>query len=264
MPEPSLNPRELTWAALLGRWIEFARASVALPDDDEGERWRQSVTPIVNLQAVTMALGELADLDRGERELGVDKADLLVRQAGTELNRIWRGVAFPEQLSEIAADAGAALRRARSLADLLICESEAVAPDCKEAQTRLLADGFTGTLYTARPGTRLAPGAPLAWAQRGDLGPLLKTVAPDLPGADLVTGRACQVMRLASERGEPIEDVAVDLDAEPIAGLPLLIVAIERGERVSAARAQSFGAVRQDVLDASVPFRLALDGDTKG
>ena len=38
-----LRPSDLTWTALLARWIEFAKASVALPDDAEGDRWRSSV-----------------------------------------------------------------------------------------------------------------------------------------------------------------------------------------------------------------------------
>jgi hypothetical protein len=34
-----LHPDALTWAGLLGQWLDFARASVALPDDAEGRRW---------------------------------------------------------------------------------------------------------------------------------------------------------------------------------------------------------------------------------
>ncbi len=259
MPPDSLNPRELTWAALLGRWLEFARASVALPPDLEGERWRRSITSIINLQAVTMALGELADLERRQRELGVDKAEMLVRQARGELNRIWRGEEFSDQLREIIDDAAAALRRAEALADLMVCDSEAVAPRWEASLEALLAAEFAGTLYVARPGVRLAAGAPFAWAQRGDLEPLLAATKDALPDASIVTGRRCQVMRCADARGEPGEDVAVALDAEPMAGLPLLTLAIERGERVPAERVASFGAVSGRVLDACVPLRIDFD-----
>jgi hypothetical protein len=259
MAESDLNPRELTWAALLGRWLEVARAAVAFPDDEEGQRWRESVPAIINLQAVTMALGELTDLERQERELGVDKAELLIRESCGELNRHWRGLVFPGNLNELTDDAFEALERAAALADVLVCEAEAMAPAWGEALAALGEAGFGGTLYVAREGARLAAGAPLAWAQRGDLAPLLEVVKRALLGASVLTGRACQVYRQADDAGQPAEDVAVALESPPIAGLPLLVLAIERGERVGAVRMQSFGAVPAQVLGAVVPFRIDFE-----
>lgn len=257
--DSNLRPRELTWAALLARWLEFARASVVLPDDDEGRRWRRSVAPIINLQAVYMALGELAELPRTERELGVDKADIIIRDACCELNRVWRSIELPQALAEITGDARKALRRATSLADVLVCQEEAIAPNWNGAIAALIEEGFAGTLFAARSGARLAPGAPLAWVQRGDPQALYDTVKDQLPNAVIVTGRACQVMRLADDLGQPVEDVAVELDAEPVAGLPLLIPAIVRGERCRPGQHESFGEVAEEVLRARVPFRIAFE-----
>ena len=41
------------WVALLAKWTELARASVALPEEGEAGRWCASLAPIINLQAVT-------------------------------------------------------------------------------------------------------------------------------------------------------------------------------------------------------------------
>ncbi|MCK4873144.1 MAG: hypothetical protein KAS72_10500 [Phycisphaerales bacterium] len=109
-----LNPTRLTWAALLGRWIEFARAAVALPDDDQGTRWKASVAPIIDLQAVTMALGQLDDLPDDERALGLDKAEILIRRDASVLGEIWRDAPLPAKLTELLDDARQALRQAQS------------------------------------------------------------------------------------------------------------------------------------------------------
>ena len=47
------SERAMTWAALLGKWTEFAQSALALPDDDEGGRLREAVPAIIGLQAVT-------------------------------------------------------------------------------------------------------------------------------------------------------------------------------------------------------------------
>jgi len=91
----SLRPEALTWTALLGRWIEYAQASIALPDDADGRRWRAAVPHVINLQAVTFALGELGGLPREERALGRDKAAIIIREATQELESIWGEAPLP-------------------------------------------------------------------------------------------------------------------------------------------------------------------------
>src|SRR4029450_11570065 len=102
----SLGPEALTWTGLLSQWIRFAQASLALPDEAEGPRWRASVPDIINLQAVTFAL---ADLDRraaDERALALDKSDMLISKSAQHLARAWDHAARPGGLAEIIDEAG--------------------------------------------------------------------------------------------------------------------------------------------------------------
>ena len=73
-----LHPEALSWTALLTRWIDFARASVAIPESSEGPRWRESVAPVVNLQAVTFALADLDELAEVDRPFALDRAAVLM------------------------------------------------------------------------------------------------------------------------------------------------------------------------------------------
>lgn len=107
-----LHPEQLTWAALLGRWIEFAQSAVALPDDATGRAWKQAVPPIIGLQAVTMALGEVDELAADQRALGIDRANILIERHTHELLDAF-AVTDTSQLHpmliELIADAHAAL-----------------------------------------------------------------------------------------------------------------------------------------------------------
>jgi len=108
------DPHKLTWAALLGRWIDFARSAVALPDDAEGRAWKAAVPDIIGLQAVTMALGEADELDADERALGLDRARVLIDRHVTNLTHLF-GEALHPKLEEMIDDARAALRRGAAL-----------------------------------------------------------------------------------------------------------------------------------------------------
>ena len=99
------NADKLTWAALLGRWIEFARSAVALPDDDAGRAVRQCVPDIIMLQAVWFALGHLDELDRDERLLGLDRAEVLIDKHAAAIESRFASLTLPEQLRDLIADA---------------------------------------------------------------------------------------------------------------------------------------------------------------
>lgn len=117
MPETPAPLPDLTWAALLARWVDFARSSVALPPTPEGDRWRRSVPPIISLQAVTFALSELPTLPRAEAALGIARADVLIESARRELNAIWTPAAqspLHPELAALLADADSALVAARA------------------------------------------------------------------------------------------------------------------------------------------------------
>jgi hypothetical protein len=111
----TFDPQKLTWAALLGRWIEFARSALALPDDAEGRAWRQAVPAIIGLQAVAMALAEADQLDHDQRALGCDRARVLIERHATELHAIFGADELHPMLRELIDDAETALRRAEAI-----------------------------------------------------------------------------------------------------------------------------------------------------
>ena len=108
-----MHPERLTWAVMLGRWVEFAKAAVALPGDEMGGRWRAVVPDVICLQAVWFALQHLEDLAADERALGLDRAGVLVeRHAGALRSRWGGGDEMPEMLAELIEEAEAALAAA--------------------------------------------------------------------------------------------------------------------------------------------------------
>ncbi len=100
-----LHADRLTWAALLGRWIEFAKSAVALPDDAPGRRLRESVPDLIMLQAVWFALQHLDELDREERALGLDRAEWLIDRHAQALETRWQGLDMPAPVHGLIADA---------------------------------------------------------------------------------------------------------------------------------------------------------------
>ncbi len=96
--------KDLTWAALLGRWIEFARSALALPDDADGRAMRRSVPDIIMLQAVFFALAEVDDLPDDERALGLDRAQVLISKHTTAIHEHWADLDLPDDIAELIAD----------------------------------------------------------------------------------------------------------------------------------------------------------------
>lgn len=247
-PEP-LRVDEMTWAALLGRWLDFARASVALPKDTAGQRWRQSVAPIITLQAVIFALRQLDDLPEDERALGLDRAEILIRQESAGLNSAWRGEPMPELLLELIADAPAALRAATvgAAVELAVLDSGRtgpfpadacrMVPACESALAVIDASEFDGEVHLALPGTLLAPGEVMGFAvgrsvrawRRGRLNAAeaFQVALPGLsealaPFLARYVDSPRQVYRQADAQGRISVDVAVRLVCDPVAGQPLL------------------------------------------
>ena len=99
-----LHPDRLTWAVLLGKWVDFARSAVALPTDGDGKRMRESVADVIMLQAVWFALKNLGELDAAERALGIDRAEVLVEKHASALKERWQE-RMPESMKELIADA---------------------------------------------------------------------------------------------------------------------------------------------------------------
>lgn len=114
-PTQSLLPdgRSLTWAALLGRWVDFARSAVGLPVDDQGQRLRASVPDLIMLQAVWFALRDLGELPADERQLGLDRAEILIERHAAALRERFDGATMPVAMAELIEDARGTLRSAR-------------------------------------------------------------------------------------------------------------------------------------------------------
>ena len=110
-----LEPDKLTWAALLGRWIEFARSAVALPSDEQGRRLRDSVPDVIMLQAVWFALHHMEELAADQRALGLDRAGVLIEKHEKALRDRWRDEPLPAALGELVDDAHQALTAAMDM-----------------------------------------------------------------------------------------------------------------------------------------------------
>lgn len=120
-PEPRDKPRPdaldaegLTWAVLLGRWTDFARSAVALPEDAAGRRLRDSLADLIGLQAVWFALTHLDALAGDERALGLARAGVLIERHAAALAKRYGAEGLPAQAAELIEDARVALARASS------------------------------------------------------------------------------------------------------------------------------------------------------
>lgn len=115
MPDPEpLEPERLTWAVLLARWTEFARSSVALPEEGEAGLVRQSVTDIITLQAVWFALEQLDELQDPEQSVGLDRAGVLISRHSTAIRQRYAGQPIPEALGSLLEDVAARYALAKS------------------------------------------------------------------------------------------------------------------------------------------------------
>ena len=104
-----LHPERLTWAVLLGQWVEFARSAVALPEEGEGGLMRASIADVVMLQAVWFSLQSIGKLDADERAVGLDRAGVLIERHAAALRERW-GEAMPGGIVELIGDAERAMR----------------------------------------------------------------------------------------------------------------------------------------------------------
>ncbi len=109
-----LDADKLTWSVLLGRWIEFARGALALPDDAQGRALRDSVSDIIALQAVWFALQHVDELDADEKALGLDRAEVLIERHAAFINKRWANRELPSELSALIADTHEAIAKLRS------------------------------------------------------------------------------------------------------------------------------------------------------
>jgi len=229
----TLNTDAMTWTALLSNWLEFAQASLTLPRDAEGKRWRQSVVSVITLQAVTFALRDLDRLPSAERPYARDKAEVLIDEHAETLRDIWRQTPMPAMIREVLQDARGAFARAAwaGVQELTWRGSQpTVIPDLSaEALCDQLVNDGRGALAIAQPGTYIMPGEPLAWWCDLDNAELtLRNVLPDGKLSSPPFPR--QVVRQIQPDGRILRDVITSIDRDDIDGLPLLVPLIGNGQ----------------------------------
>lgn len=241
MPPTGAPHPDLTWPALLARWTAFAQSSLALPKNSDGDRWRNAVPSIINLQAVTFALDELEKLTReGERALALDKSEIIVRSATGQLHALWRGDALPSELVGLIHDAGVALDAARGQGvEWRVTTERLVAAHPGELIERVLELGFDGDLYVPTPGVTLFRDCPAAFAMAADgsrpdehVLRAVKEFLVDVSKPQRVAALRQVFRQFDFSVGRPVRDLVVTADAQQPAGQPLLVPAIEGGRPV--------------------------------
>lgn len=208
----SLAVREMAWAALLGRWVEFAKSSVAFPEDGDGGRWKRSVVPFIELQATVWALRELDQIDAPDRPVARDRAETLVRRASAALREVWGRHPMPAAILELQDDVTVALRESlyAELVELVWEGSGAYEVPAVEAGE------LVGTLAIMPPGSLAMPGEPIAWFTERE--PIA------LPGcAARRAKRATQVYRELDGTGRFVRDLVAPLEGDIPPGLPMLV-----------------------------------------
>jgi hypothetical protein len=252
------DDRALTWAALLGRWTEFARSAVALPKKGETGRFRAAVPDIIALQALTHALAEVDELPLAERAVAMDTAGVQVQKHTAGLHEVWRGEALPIGIQELIADARAAFAAARSGGfEWTVLAEELVAEHPGELAAGLVAAGFAGDLFLPAPGIPLFETCPCGFVSggaregsdaRGPVDPeFLEAITEFLSGGEeeAVSGPSrVPIMSQAYRQfdflgigkgksagpGGPVRDLVLPMDATLQGGQPLLVVVIEGGK----------------------------------
>ena len=218
----------IAWIALVARWVEVARASRAIPAGET--RLRDSVAPLIAIEANTAALGELARVPEADRAHARDLAEISIRAAAAELDRLWHGIEWPEEFHAACDAAERALRLAiyAGLEELVVRGDAAIeVPD--------LALGFDsddpathrGTLAAMPPGSIAMPGEPVAW--------WCGRPAPATPDARLerrAAPRPLQVYRELDDRGRFVSDLVASIEDDVRAGLPMLTPLLVDGQPI--------------------------------
>ncbi len=257
------DARVLTWATLLAKWTDFAKAAVALPKDGDGGRWRDAVAPIITLQAVTHALGELDEIDDADRPAALDRAELSCKDAAGRLHELWRGESLPNEVAALIEDSRVAFEMAANAGlEWLVASDSLLAPHPGDLAETLSRHGFAGDLFLPSPGVPVFKNSVAAFA-RGPGG-----AAPDDGAIKAIEsflerrgGRLSAPERIATPRqvyrqldfatGAITRDLVVPMNEDLPPGQPLLVLAVDAG-RPCLVPPEARGADRMDPVRVEV------------
>jgi hypothetical protein len=111
---PPLHPERLTWAVLLGQWVDLAKSALALGNDPASAALKKLVPDIIMLQALWHALEDMAELPLEEQKLGCLRAQWLLDKHHQQILATWPSTEpLPQGLQDLIHDASAALDRAQ-------------------------------------------------------------------------------------------------------------------------------------------------------
>ena len=235
------HDRVLTWAGLLGKWTEFAQSAIALPDEGEGGRLKRAVPDIIGLQAIAQALAEIDELPPEERALGVDRAEIGIREHIGSIHTLWIGEPLHEGVAELIDDASAALLAATEGGlEWTVNGDRLIVTHPGHLLEALAAVGFEGDLFLPTPGVPVFDGAPCAFCRgRGGEIPdeaVLEMIDAYLceTGADVAPPQrlpeARQVYRQFDfSKGGPVRDLVIPMSHDLPPGQPLLVPAVLQG-----------------------------------
>ncbi|MCA9275401.1 MAG: hypothetical protein KDA29_05200 [Phycisphaerales bacterium] len=241
MIEPPSTPDNTSWAALLAGWVHYAQRAVALPNTEEGQRWKESVAPTIALHAHAMALGEIEKLDPEERPLAMDRAELGIKEHASTLNEIWRSEPMPGAIIELIEDAKHAWEVALHEGVAWIVKSERFKSfHPAELAEMLLNAGFIGEVLIATPGVEMFEGAPVAVCRENFGGQpdddVLQMIDAFLHACDgeidhpQIIRPICQVYRQFNFlAGGAQKDLVAPVTGELQAGQPLLLPVVSGG-----------------------------------
>jgi len=218
---------------MLAKWTEFAQASLALPPDHDGPRWKACVAPVISMQAMCAALAELDQLPRSHRPVAIDAAETLLREQLAIVHEAWTGELIPDSILELIEESRQALFDARHLGvEWRVIDDQIEAPDLAPIAAMLLEAGFTGDLHAARAGTTRFRGAPVAFFR-----PPMDANPPTGCGAFEVVGPRQCYRQVGDTTGAPVRDVVAGPQAELQPGMPLLTPLIVDGAAAPLIRA---------------------------
>jgi hypothetical protein len=218
-----------TWAGLLGRWVDLAKAARALDGADDGP-WQRALPAIITYEALAQALAHIADLSVEERSYALDQATVLLEARRSDMDDAF------DELPEVVAEADAAVVAAitnarRSCVWTILWEGPGplTMPGVAGVPTRASDDGAVAVMP---PGTLALPSEPIAWWIGRDEPILARGIA----GCQAVPlDHPLQVWRCFGPDGQAHQDRIRDINDEgPEGGIPLLLPLIAGGSRLDA------------------------------